>query len=663
MKRLVCIVICAVMLFALCACGAQPAASAQETPAAPDPAAEWTREGFFAGENENMLSVTWMDDIDEPGWYVGCMLGEDFIEDSWGGTLAQEGSTLRGTLLSSGSKADLTVTVSEEGEDGLLLVVEGGETYHFTSMGDMTASIIVTVNTEGWGMIGYEEGETVPELDPEWPYQSAQVNLGEPATYTFAAAPESGNLFVKWTKNGEDFSTEPVITVLLDESADYVAVFEADADWQNPVMNFIGEYQSGRAHALVACSGNEDAWITIEWGSSAWELARWDIIGRLDTETLTVAYSGVTKSIVTYDDSGEIVSQEPEYEDGTGIITFHDDGTFTWHEDQSAYGEDMLFEWLPVTAGIDYLVLVNKLNPLPDGWEDALETVTITNSVGDEVEVEAKAYAAYEMLKADLEENDGIYLELDSARRSVAAQQDIMDRFIEKYGADYAAKTVAQPGYSEHHTGLALDLYFKTLNKDGSFTDVYYNEDMEKDEYKDVWETIHSKLADYGFILRYLEGEEHITGYRYEPWHIRYVDSAEIAREIMSRPGLTLEEYLAGQDAPEPVIDLSGSALYTEEELLDAMLAVKCSFASFAGCELHAVRYAGDEAGNEENLAWLNSLNEGANYTQVAELLTDFHSPVEGGPYAWEPDTEYIDYQWWLARSEGGGWEIVSRGY
>ena len=226
-------------------------------------------------------------------------------------------------------------------------MVEGGETYHFTSMGDMTASIIVTIGTEGFGMIGYEEGETVPELDPEWPYQSAQVNLGDPATYTFAAAPEAGSMFVKWTKNGEDFSTEPVITVLLDESAEFVAVFEEDPGWQNPVMNFIGEYQSDRAHALVECSGTEDALITIEWGGSAAELARWDIFGRLNTETLTINYSGVTKSIVTYDDSGEIVSQEPEYEDGTGTITFNDDGTFTWHEDQSEYGTDMVFEWIP----------------------------------------------------------------------------------------------------------------------------------------------------------------------------------------------------------------------------------------------------------------------------------------------------------------------------
>jgi hypothetical protein len=158
------------------------------------------------------------------------MLGEDFVEDSWGGILPQEGNTLHGTLPSSGSREDITVTVSEEGEDGILLVVEGGETYHFTSMGDMTASIIVTIGTEGFGMIGYEPGETVPELDTDEPYQSAQVNLAEPETYTFAAAPEEGNVFVKWTKNGEDYSTEPVITVQLEESADFVAVFEEESD-------------------------------------------------------------------------------------------------------------------------------------------------------------------------------------------------------------------------------------------------------------------------------------------------------------------------------------------------------------------------------------------------------------------------------------------------
>ena len=345
-------------------------------------------------------------------------------------------------------------------------------------------------------------------------------------------------------------------------------------------------------------------------------------------------------------------------------ISMKDDWTTIYGDGvkRKATPDNVIFDIPEQTAGIDYLALVNKVSALPEGWEDALKTVTITNSVNDAVTVEQKAYDAYLKLKDDLEKNDGIYLELDSAFRSVAQQEDIMTRFIEKYGEDYATKTVAQPGYSEHHTGLALDLYFKLKNEDGTFTDVYHNEDMEKAEYAPIWEKIHSKLADYGFILRYLPGVEHITGYRHELWHIRYVDSVEIAKAIMAEPAMTLEEYLKGQRAPEAAIDLSGSALYSPEELTDAMLTVKCKFAAFAGCELHSIRYGGDEAATEENLAWLNSHKENASYTKVMKLLTNFHTDADilG---AWEPDQEYTDYQWWLGFNAKGEWEIVDWGY
>ena len=313
-----------------------------------EPAGDWTREGYYMDESENMLSVTWMDDISEPGWYVGVMLGEDLIEDSWGGTLSQKGNSLHGVLISSGSKADLSVTVSEEGEDGLQLAVEGGESYHFTAFEMPQASIMVSLNIEGLGMIDYEAGETAPVLDPERPYLSAQINLAGPETYTFAAAPQGGHLFVKWTKNGEDFSTEPVITVLLDESADYVAVFEEDASWQNPVMNVVGEYQCDRAHATVTCFGYDEAWITIEQGDSASEVTQWNLYGRLDTDTLSIAYTGGLKYLLTYNGDGEVETQESLYEDGTGTVSFREDGGFTWHEDQSESGEDLTFEWLPV---------------------------------------------------------------------------------------------------------------------------------------------------------------------------------------------------------------------------------------------------------------------------------------------------------------------------
>lgn len=351
MKKFLCLFLSVLLLFALAGCSSAKTDEKKEAETENEEvgSSAWTRQGYFADENDNMLSITWMDDIDDPGWYVGCMIGEDPIEDSWGGTLKEEGNTLRGTLTSSGSKDDLSVTVSEEGAEGLLLAIDGGETYHFTADADMQdASIIVTVNTEGMGNMNLNEGEETPEINTEYPLQSSQINLAEPVTYTFIAWPQAGNVFVKWTKDGKDFSTDAQITVLLDESADYAAVFEEDPDWQNPVMNFVGKYQCDRAQASVECLGYEDAVVTIDWAGSAAEAAHWDISGRMDPETLTIEYMGCAKSYVTYDENGDIVSQEQEYGDGTGTIVFHEDGTFTWHEDQSETGDDLVFEWLPV---------------------------------------------------------------------------------------------------------------------------------------------------------------------------------------------------------------------------------------------------------------------------------------------------------------------------
>ena len=201
--------------------------------------------------------------------------------------------------------------------------------------------------------------------------------------------------------------------------------------------------------------------------------------------------------------------------------------------------KDMLRVQAPNWAQIDYLVLVNSKTPLPEGWEDALDLVSTVNSVGDTVLAERTAYKAYLGLKADLAVNEGIDIDLDSAYRSVQYQQDIMERFTEKYGAAYAARTVAKPGYSEHHTGLALDLYFRL---DG--VEVYYNEDLVR--YPEIWEKIHARLADHGFILRYPD-EDGRVDYSYEPWHIRYV-GREVAAELMQDRIITLEDYLQGKE-------------------------------------------------------------------------------------------------------------------
>ncbi|MBQ9828132.1 MAG: M15 family metallopeptidase [Lachnospiraceae bacterium] len=342
--------------------------------------------------------------------------------------------------------------------------------------------------------------------------------------------------------------------------------------------------------------------------------------------------------------AGKKQDAEPGAESGSEEVTGSEDIS----------GSEEITESETEVSKIDYLVLVNRHNPLPEGWEDELETVEIVDSQGWDVEVEKTAYDAYLDLKADLEK-EGVYVDLDSARRSVAEQQRIWDDFMEKYGEEYTKKTVAVPGFSEHQTGLALDLY---LNVDGE--DIYENEDMV--QYTEIWAKIHAKLAEHGFILRYLRGMEDVTGYGYEPWHIRYV-GVEAAKEIMSK-GITLEEYLGKVPDTAAAVDYGTSEIYSDGDIKEAFLIVKGTISDWDGCELHKVNYAGDACNSADNIKWMNELGKGKNYAQCIEILADFHSPAaEEGTTVFEPDREYEGYQFWLAREEGGEWELLTWGY
>ena len=186
-------------------------------------------------------------------------------------------------------------------------------------------------------------------------------------------------------------------------------------------------------------------------------------------------------------------------------------------------------------AAYDYLVLVNKTHKLPDDWESKVVLKESTNRYGESYKVEEKALEQFLKLQKELAD-EGIYIELDSTTRSVAEQQKLWDDWTVEKGEDYVKKYVAVPGFSEHHTGLAIDV---CLDKDGKRIDD--NDEMIAE--REIFAKVHEKLAKYGFILRYLEGKDAITGYSYEPWHFRYINDPAKAKEIMDK-GVTLEEYL-----------------------------------------------------------------------------------------------------------------------
>ena len=202
------------------------------------------------------------------------------------------------------------------------------------------------------------------------------------------------------------------------------------------------------------------------------------------------------------------------------------------------------------TGRIDYLVLVNKENKLPEDWEANLNLVEVQNAFDETIMVEKEALEKYQELREDLLE-EWVDIELDSAYRSVARQEELRNEFEEKYWIDYVRQYVAVPWYSEHHTALAIDICIK---KDWEL--IYENDDMIIE--LEIFDKIHRKLGDYWFILRYLDGKEKITWYTYEPRHLRYVWNEFIAKEI-AEDWLTLEEFLEKRNSVD-----------TEEKRIDA---------------------------------------------------------------------------------------------
>lgn len=179
-------------------------------------------------------------------------------------------------------------------------------------------------------------------------------------------------------------------------------------------------------------------------------------------------------------------------------------------------------------------VLVNKEFALPEDYEpDDLVYPDVRFTFKDKIDkrkMRQEAASALEELFAGAEK-DGIYLAGVSAYRSHSTQTSLFNRYVERDGLEKAKTYSAEPGHSEHETGLAIDV----SGSDGKCA----AEDCFGGTPEAEWLADHA--SEYGFIIRYPEGKEDITGYKYEPWHLRYVGK-EIAADIAER-GITLEEY------------------------------------------------------------------------------------------------------------------------
>ncbi len=198
---------------------------------------------------------------------------------------------------------------------------------------------------------------------------------------------------------------------------------------------------------------------------------------------------------------------------------------------------ELLPDWLcwEKTASLQHgwnLILVNEEYKLPKSWETELIELP-----GGEM-VDSRIYPALQQM-FDEAESQGVYLVVASGYRTEEYQRQLMEEKVEQLEAqgysgkgakEEAGRWVAEAGHSEHQTGLAVDINADKIHTTGAAAYTWLADN--------AWE--------YGFILRYPEDKEAVTGTAYEPWHYRYVGQ-EAAGE-MERQGLCLEEYLERSD-------------------------------------------------------------------------------------------------------------------
>lgn len=159
---------------------------------------------------------------------------------------------------------------------------------------------------------------------------------------------------------------------------------------------------------------------------------------------------------------------------------------------------------------IDGILIVNKTYSLPKSYNYGLTDETL------------KAFNKMRTAAA----KDNISLEIASGFRSYEEQETLYKEYSAENGQKEADTYSARAGYSEHQSGMAIDV-------NGADFSMVGQKDMK-------W--LEKHCSEYGFIIRFPKGKESITGYSYEPWHIRYV-GRKTAKE-MKKQGLCLEEYL-----------------------------------------------------------------------------------------------------------------------
>lgn len=211
------------------------------------------------------------------------------------------------------------------------------------------------------------------------------------------------------------------------------------------------------------------------------------------------------------------------YEDYASANPTLNPETVVWmvnaNQDKQKYNYD-----IEVTGYDDIKIIVNKYYKIPDDYAPA-DLVLV-----DGQKLREEAATAFKKMRSDAS-GKGLKIRAVSGYRTVEYQRGLYNRYLSSDSQENVDRYSARPGYSEHHTGLAVDIFG---SRDG------LRQFVNTPEFP--W--VRDNCYKYGFIIRYLEETEEITGYESEPWHLRYV-GVDVSTDMKNKGINSFEEYHA----------------------------------------------------------------------------------------------------------------------
>lgn len=314
-----------------------------------------------------------------------------------------------------------------------------------------------------------------------------------PETESVSADPETAETVTETAKTAETWTDSeeppielPVQTEEEENDPDSIEITAIDLTYYEITL------EAGESSMPIVTMYPEDASDKSEiWSSSDESVARVDDIGNItaisEGECIIKVQSAVSPDV--YAEVSVTVTAAPEPEETKPAESSESDTQLTY---------------------INGILIANKTYALPPDYNPG---------------VDPDAQAAFDKMQSAAAA-EGLNIYISSGFRSYDYQAGLYERYVEKSGKSEADRYSARPGHSEHQTGLAFDL---------NTIDITFADTAEYD-----WLKVH--CAEYGFIIRYPENGESVTGYMYEPWHIRYLGT-DTAQKVYDS-GLTLEEYL-----------------------------------------------------------------------------------------------------------------------